>query len=96
MAIEEEMMRQTAIQSAVIYRCTDRLTQQVFYLVQSDSHPGMFYRICWDDRRALWICLCDSRHRPCKHVRAIKSVLLARRGMMEVGAELTGAPAQKR
>jgi hypothetical protein len=66
------------ISAPVIYRCTDRASHETFYLVASDSQPGVFYAVRWDDARARWLCPCASR-KPCKHERAINEVLTAKR-----------------
>lgn len=68
----------TEIASAVIYRCTDKQTHETFYLVQSDTHADVFYAVRWDDARACWLCPCESR-KPCKHIRAIQEVQIAKR-----------------
>ena len=67
----------TEITAAAIYRCTNKVTKEVFYMVKSDSSDA-WYQVRFDTRRAAWTCQCPSKH-PCKHERAVQDVLKIRR-----------------
>lgn len=67
----------TEIKSAVIYRCTDKATHETFYLVASDSEPGAYHTVHFDESRLAWTCSCPA-HKPCKHQRAVQEVVKAR------------------
>lgn len=79
----------TEIQSAVIYRCTDKVTRTVYYLVPSDSQSGTYYTVQFDRVRLAWRCSCPA-HKPCKHERAVQEVLRLRRERIahEVGGDM--------
>lgn len=71
------------ITSACINRVTVKATGEVFYLVASDSHPGEYHTVVWDESRACYTCSCVAR-KPCKHIHAVESVQQAKR---ELAAE---------
>lgn len=66
------------IQQAAIYRCTDKQTNEVFYMIKSDSDENTWYELHFDHTRLAWTCTCPSA-KPCKHERALQQVLAIRR-----------------
>ncbi len=66
----------TEIQSAALYRCTDKQTHEVFYLVKSDSSEE-YYRLTWNNAAARYECSCPAT-KPCKHMRAVSDVAQAK------------------
>jgi len=66
----------TEIQQPVIYHCTDKATGAKFFTVKSDSQEGVWYRVSFDQASLRWQCSCASR-KPCKHEKAVQSVLKA-------------------
>ena len=70
---------ETSIQSPAIARGTDKITHQVFYVVQSDSHPNTWYTVRWNNERLMWCCNCPARCSGCKHTRAVNEILKIRR-----------------
>jgi uncharacterized membrane protein len=69
------------IQSAVIYHCTEKATGQVFYMVKSDTQDGVYYRVDYRHEALQWQCSCKAT-KPCKHEKAVNSVLKAK---LEIG-----------
>jgi hypothetical protein len=67
----------TQITSAAIYRCTDKVTHETFYMVKSDNSEA-WYQVRFCQQSARWECGCPSSY-PCKHVRAVNEVLAIRR-----------------
>lgn len=72
--------KQSEIQSAAIYRVTDKATKEVFYLVKSDSDAGTWYELHFNHNTIRWECACPSTSpRPCKHEKAVREILRIRR-----------------
>jgi hypothetical protein len=68
----------TEIQSAVVFRCTDKVTGEVYYAVPSDNPTVLEpYKVTFNEvtRRYEDTCpaTCD-----CKHCRAVREVVLAK------------------
>ena len=80
--------QQSSIQSAAIYRVTDKLTHEKFYLVKSDSEPNTFYEVRWNSARLMWCCNCPAMCSGCKHTRAVNEVLKIRRAA--IAAQIGG------
>lgn len=74
----------TEIQSAAIYRCTDKHSHEVFYMVKSDSSDD-YYRLTWNGTE--WHCNCPAT-KPCKHMRAVNEVIAARNQQEKAKAEI--------
>ena len=77
---------QATIQSAAIYRVTDKATHEKFYLVKSDSE-NVYHEVRWDGSRLAWTCngdKCKFQHggTNCKHARATNEVLKIRRAAL--------------
>jgi hypothetical protein len=75
------MIKTTAkpeIQSAAIYRCRDKVTHEIFYLVKSDSQSTTYYEVRWNNHTLQWECNCPAT-KPCKHERAVNEILKIRR-----------------
>ena len=71
----------TEIQSAAIARGQDKITHETFYVVQSDTHPHIWYTVRWNNQRLAWECNCPAT-KPCKHERAVNEVLKVRRALI--------------
>jgi len=78
------MKTQATIQSAAIYRVTDKVTGEKFFLVKSDSCRDCYHEVRWDSERLAWTC--NGEHcqyqrggTTCKHARAASEVMQARR-----------------
>lgn len=84
MAQATKTRKATEIAAAAIYRCTDKETNEVFYMVKSDSED-LYYKLTWNGTQ--WACPCKS-HKPCKHQRAVNEVIAARNAAKEVAAEI--------
>lgn len=69
----------TEISSAAIYRCTNKATGDVFYMVKSDSSDH-FYRLDWNG--TAWMCDCPAT-KPCKHMRAVNEVIAAKQAAIQ-------------
>lgn len=69
----------TEIQSAAIYRCTDKHSHEVFYLVKSDS-SDQYYQVRWTGIE--WRCNCPAT-KPCKHERAVNEVIAAKQAAIQ-------------
>ena len=76
----------TEIQSAAIYRCTDKITHEVFYLVKSDSSEE-YYQVRFNASSAMWMCNCPAT-KPCKHMRAVTEVIAARKLLQQAAKPL--------
>ena len=75
---------QATIQSAAIYRVTDKVTGEKFFLVKSDSCRNCYHEVRWNTARLAWTC--NGEHcqyqrggTNCKHARAASEVMQARR-----------------
>ena len=81
---------QTEIQSASVARGTDKVTHEVFYVVQSDSDPNTWYTVRWNNQSLMWQDNCPARCADCKHVRAVNEVLRVRRATiaLAMGGEM--------
>jgi hypothetical protein len=79
-------LTKTEIKSAAIYRVTDKMTHEKFYLVQSDSQAEVYYQVRWQVNE--WRCNCPAT-KPCKHERAVNEVLKIRRAALaaQMGGE---------
>lgn len=77
----------TEIQQPVLYRCTDKSTHEVFYLVKSDSQADTWYAVRWNAQATAWQCSCPAT-KPCKHERAVQEVLKLRR--QRIAAQMGG------
>ncbi|SRR6266487_1644251 len=73
------MKTQTEIQQATVARGIDKVTHEVFYVVQSDTDPNTWYQIRWNNERLMWCCDCPAKCAGCKHNRAVQEVLYIRR-----------------
>jgi len=78
-----QTVSKTEIQAAAIYRVTDKVTGEKFFLVKSDS-KGSYHEVRWDSERLAWTC--NGEHcqyqrggTNCKHARACSQVMQARR-----------------
>jgi hypothetical protein len=74
----------TQITAAAIYRVTDKVTGEKFFLVKSDSCRDCYHEVRWDSERLAWTC--NGEHcqyqrggTTCKHARAASEVMQARR-----------------
>lgn len=72
-----QVRKPTEIQSAAIYRCTDKATGNVFYMVKSDS-SSEYYQVTWNEAMHGWDCQCPAT-KPCKHIRAVCEVIRAKK-----------------
>ena len=77
-------LTQTEIQAAAIYRVTDKVTGEKFFLVKSDSCRDCYHEVRWNEARLAWTC--NGKHcqyqrggTTCKHARAASEVMQARR-----------------
>ncbi len=71
----------SAIQSAAIFRCTDKITGKCLgYGVKSDSSEATYYvtarKVAGEWK---YFCTCPARCENCKHVRAVLEVVEARK-----------------
>ncbi len=71
-------MTRTEIQSAAVARGKDKVTHEIYYVVQSDSSPNTWYQVRWSNERLMWCCNCPAR-KPCKHQHAVEEILRIRR-----------------
>jgi hypothetical protein len=85
----------TEIKQAAIYRCTDKQTTEVFYLIKSDTEEGVWYEIRFDHTHLAWSCTCPAI-KPCKHERAVQQVLAIRRERIaaQMGGEMPAIVAE--
>lgn len=73
------------IQASAIYKITDHVSGKICYAVPSDSHPGHYYKTCWNTQSASWECTCEGGHwaakagrsANCKHAKAAQTSIMA-------------------
>lgn len=87
-------MATTEIQQAAIYRCTDKATREVFYVVKSDRQDA-WYTLRFDAVAAEWCCDCPAK-KPCKHIRAVVEILKIRRARLakKIGGDMPAIVAE--
>jgi len=80
---------QTEISATAIYYVTDKRDGTKFFLVKSDSCGNCWHEVRWDTERLAWTC--NGEHcqyqrggTTCKHSRACKEVMQARRAAERV------------
>ncbi len=74
----------TEIQSNAIYKVQVKGQSTTCWAVPSDSQPGTYYTVCFDEQATQWTCTCPAgsrSYRDCKHRRAVQASLLASKAM---------------
>jgi hypothetical protein len=78
--VTQIVKKQTEITATAVYRVAEKVTGKVFYAVESDTHPGSYYKVTrtgWDKVKQQHIlhCSCPATTQDCKHNRAVLIVL---------------------
>lgn len=70
----------TQIEAPAVFNCVDKQTGERFYAVPSDhpQEPGKVYEVRWDEKALRWHDNCPSKGGDCKHVRAVREVIIAK------------------